>query len=152
MTNPNSPEQQKSGGTRLRFSCICPSGSFLAVCEGFYGICMGFSEKVTPGAMYAASAHFGRNHICLNAKLGRFLIWNTVIVGANCVRPHNWANFLVFSGEYSSPLRILQLFSRQTNNSLDMGRDSKKSQNHRWKSSFVPDFLAVFGNISFKHK
>jgi hypothetical protein len=28
----------------------------------------------------------------------------------------------------------------------------KKSSKHRLKASFVPDFLAVFGNISFKHK
>ena len=32
------------------------------------------------------------------------------------------------------------------------GCESKKSSNHRWKVTFVPEFLAVFGNISFKHK
>ena len=71
---------------------------------------------------------------------GIFLILNTVIVGANCVRPYNWAKISRFrantwqadkfsSKTLSSPLRVLRLFSCETHDRLEMGQDPKRFQN-----------------------
>ena len=92
---------------------------------------------------------FARKSLLSQCKIGEFS--NLDFVWANCVRPYNWAKISRFrantwqadkfsSKTLSSPLRVLRLFPRETDDRFDVDGKYKSSQinsNRRWNNQMI---------------